>query len=210
MATSAPEPAGRRKVSIRKIERDDLDRVVELLTRAFDDDPVANFFAKQDARRVERIGRSMRMNLEQLTFPFGETYVSEGFEGAALWNAPNQRPHGLWNDLRLIPGLFAMTGAARFPAVMSAVSRVEKLHPKEPHYYLFVIGVDPAYQGQGISRQLVAPVLERCDREGMPAYLESSKESNIPIYERFGFRVTGEIPLTKGGPMLWPMWRDPQ
>jgi len=56
---------------------------------------------------------------------------------------------------------------------------------------------------------LMAPVLEQCDAEGVPAYLESSKESNIPFYERHGFKVTGEVKV-KNGPSLWPMWRDPQ
>ena len=56
----------------------------------------------------------------------------------------------------------------------------------------------------------MAPVLERCDDEGVPAYLESSKEKNVPYYERHGFRVTGELRLPKDGPPLWAMWRDPK
>jgi hypothetical protein len=52
------------------------------------------------------------------------------------------------------------------------------------------------------------PVLDTCDAEGIGAYLESSKESNVPFYERHGFRVTGEI-VIPDGPTLWAMWRDP-
>ena len=55
----------------------------------------------------------------------------------------------------------------------------------------------------------MGPVLERCDTEGIPAYLESSKESNIAYYRRFGFEVTGEIVIAPGGPTVWPMWREP-
>ena len=78
--------------------------------------------------------------------------------------------------------------------------RIEKAHPKEPHWYLGVLGTDPDHQGKGIGAALLAPVLERCDREGMPAYLESSKESNIPYYERFGSGSQRELPARQGRP----------
>ncbi|HLK43152.1 MAG TPA: GNAT family N-acetyltransferase, partial [Thermoleophilia bacterium] len=72
-----------------------------------------------------------------------------------------------------------------------------------------VLGTAPPAQGKGVGSALLAPVLERCDREGVPAYLESSKEKNVPFYRRHGFEVTREIQLPDG-PMLWAMWRDPR
>ncbi len=197
-------------IAIRKVERTDFTRVLDLMGRAFDDDPVMNFLVKQDARRSARIRTIMDMGLRKLTFPFGETYVTEGYEGAALWNPPNGLPHGVLNDLKLLPSLVRMAGIARLPLVMSTFQLQEKKHPKEPHYYLLGIGVEPDMQGRGIGSQLMAPVLERADREGMPAYLESSKEKNLPLYERHGFRVTERIELPRGGPPVWLMWREPQ
>ena len=52
-------------------------------------------------------------------------------------------------------------------------------------------------------------VLERCDEEGIPAYLESSNARNVPFYRRHGFGVTTELQIPGGGPMLWLMWREP-
>jgi len=55
---------------------------------------------------------------------------------------------------------------------------------------------------------VLQPVLERCDSDGVWAFLESSKERNIDFYARHGFRVLGELRLPRG-PIMWPMWRDP-
>ena len=71
-----------------------------------------------------------------------------------------------------------------------------------------LIGALVGLTGMG-GGSLMTPVLERCDRAGLGAYLESSKPENLPYYERFGFRVTGQFDMPKGPPM-WPMWRDPQ
>ena len=81
-------------------------------------------------------------------------------------------------------------------------------HLREPHYYLAALGTDPSHQRKGIGSALIQPVLDRCDRESLPAYLESSKRTNIPFYERHGFEVVEELEVP-GGPKLWPMVRRP-
>ena len=70
---------------------------------------------------------------------------------------------------------------------------MEANHYREPHWYLAILGVEPDAQGRGLGAQLMQPLLDRCDTDGTDAYLESSKESNIPFYQRFGFEVTGEL-----------------
>ena len=55
---------------------------------------------------------------------------------------------------------------------------------------------------------MLGPVLARCDEDGVRAYLESSKEQNIPFYRRHGFEVTGEVRLP-GGPPVWTMRASP-
>lgn len=93
---------------------------------------------------------------------------------------------------------------------MGGLNGVEKKHPHTLHYYLLALGVVPEMQGRGLGTQLMRPILERCDRDGIPAYLESSKEINVPLYERNGFKVTEEYTVSGGGPRIWLMWRDPQ
>lgn len=194
---------------IRKITKADREAIVSLMCRAFDDDPFINYLVKQDARRTERMARFMDTGLMRLTFPYGETYVTEAGDGAALWNPPGGRPHGMLADLSMLPMLVRVSGLGNLTRSIGAFSRAEKLHPHEPHYYLLGIGVDPERQGRGIGSSLIAPMAERCDREGIGAYLESSKERNVPLYERFGFQVR-EVVEFKDGPSVWTMWRDPK
>ncbi len=83
-----------------------------------------------------------------------------------------------------------------------------RVHPREqPHWYLAFIGVDPVRQGYGVGAALLRSRLRRCDEEGLPAYLESSKLENVPIYQHFGFHVTGTLGLPEGAPVVSTMWR---
>jgi len=93
--------------------------------------------------------------------------------------------------------------------VLWGLGGVERLHPHETHFYLSVLGVDPACQRRGIGSRLLAPGLELCDREGVGAYLETARERNVVFYQRHGFRTTHEVVLPRG-PRLWLMWREPR
>jgi GNAT superfamily N-acetyltransferase len=72
------------------------------------------------------------------------------------------------------------------------------------------VGVDPCHRGKGYGRQLLQPVLDHCDRNGLGAYLENSKEQNLTFYRLQGFEVTKELVPGPDAPTLWLMWRDPQ
>jgi ribosomal protein S18 acetylase RimI-like enzyme len=197
------------EVSVRKATRADVAVLTGVLARAFDDDPMANWFVAQDGRRQERIATMQRVSLERISLPQGEVYTTERLHGAALWAPPGKWKMGLLQQLLLVPPMARATGVRHIPKVLGGINAIEKRHPTRPHYYLFVLGTEPEFQGRGVGTQLMQPVLERCDREGAPAYLESSKEKNVPLYERNGFRVTEVFRVPNGGPPLWLMWREP-
>ncbi|HLA93696.1 MAG TPA: GNAT family N-acetyltransferase [Actinomycetota bacterium] len=197
------------QITVRRMTSADLVRVVDLLARAFSDDPVLNFIVRADHRRAERIRRIMEVSVRKLTFPFGETYVTSGYEGAALWNPPGQRPHGWRTDLRLLPVYLRLAGLRGLPRIAATDRLLEEKHLRGPHYYLLAVGVEPYSQGRGIGTRLLSPVLERCDRDGIPAYLETGTERNLPLYLRLGFSLAEQIVLPRGGPPLWLMRREP-
>ena len=211
--TQTEQPAETRErldVEVRKVTAEDVPRLTAVLARAFDDDPIANWFAAQDQRRARRIYDFMHVGLKKMTLPYGECYTTPDLQGGALWTPPGKWKLGMLQQLLLIPSIVKCTTWRRLPKVMSGLTAIEKKHPSAPHYYLMVLGTEPALQGRGIGGQLMAPILERCDRERMPPYLESSKEQNVPLYERNGFKVTEEFTVPDGGPKLWFMWRDPK
>ena len=106
-----------------------------------------------------------------------------------------------------IPKLFLL--GRRAGAALALVQLVDSRHPKTPHYYLGGLGTDPPWQGRGFGSAVLAPVLELCDRERVPAYLESSKETNVAFYSRRGFEVIDEVTLPENDVHLWLMWREP-
>jgi len=97
------------------------------------------------------------------------------------------------------------------PKALRLLTQVEGLHPKEPnHWYLGYLGTRCDSQGQGLGSAMLREVLAQADDTGTPAYLESSNERNLTLYQRHGFRVVEEIKALDDGPSIWRMWRDPQ
>jgi GNAT superfamily N-acetyltransferase len=125
------------------------------------------------------------------------------FAAVALWLPPNVEPDG-----EAMGEIFEMLD--RTPAQKKEgeglFEQMEKFHPKEPHWYLPLIGTDPLHQGKGYGSALMEHAMRRCDHDHMPAYLESSNPVNIPLYERFGFQVIGKI-QSGSSPVLTPMFR---
>jgi ribosomal protein S18 acetylase RimI-like enzyme len=185
----------------------DADPVSQTLARAFMDDPLMGFFMPDPARRASKIPRVFRLLLK-LGLPHHACHVTSGYEAATFWRPPDKWHLSIWDYLVNGPELLATFGGGTM-RVMSAMDVIEKRHPKEPHWYLQTIGTDPAKQGKGFASLIMRHQLAIADAQGASCYLESSKDTNVPIYQSFGFRLTGEIVLP-GGPTVWPMWRDPK
>ena len=100
----------------------------------------------------------------------------------------------------------------KLPRILSLAQRmlgdaVEAHFPSDPFWYLHIAGVDPARQGRGLGGASIRAGLARCDADGVPAYLETATESNVGLYARLGFELTGEWSVPKGGPRFWSMMR---
>lgn len=182
----------------------DAEPASQTLARAFFDDPLIGFLLKDAAIRTAKTPRLFKL-MFQLGLPHGACDVTSGFEAVALWRPPGKWHIPFYQYITNGPAFLGVFGIGGL-GVIGIMDRIEKVHPKEPHYYLQAVGTDPAKQGKGYGSVVMRRQLAIADSQGMPAYLESSKASNIPIYQRLGFELTGEIKLP-GGPTLYPMWR---
>jgi ribosomal protein S18 acetylase RimI-like enzyme len=195
-------------VIVRKAESPDVRPLAAALARAFEDDPLMRWLLPT-SRQQRHLPTLFELALKYSHLPNHEVYTTAELTGGALWAPP-----GKWQTrpLSLLPAMprFIVALGTRIPIAVRTIAKVEQLHPREPHWYLAVLGTEPAWQGKGVGSALLAPVLERCDKTETAAYLESSKETNIPFYNRHGFEVTGTIDLPRGGPRVWPMWREPR
>ncbi|MFI5621113.1 GNAT family N-acetyltransferase [Streptomyces sp. NPDC051567] len=185
---------------------DNAAQISRSLARAFDDDPMMRWFFPDDSSREASLG-------SYFTTIFTRQYVHNGVceftgDAAAFWVAPEAQAKAV-PDEETVQELRNLLGD-RAGLFGEAVELAAEHTPQDPHWYLAVIGADPAAQGQGQGAALLRSGLAKGDAAGLPVCLESSKASNIPFYEHFGFTVRGELRLPGGGPPLWSMRREPR
>ena len=180
----------------------------EILARAFVRDPVLAAFIREGPERTPRLARYFELECRLGFAGYGEVWLDDDRLGAAIWRRPGGYPEPLRDQLRMLPRYVRLfpRELVRASRAMSVVARV---HPKEPHWYLFAVGVVPEATGQGRGTALLAPVLQRCDEERVPAYLEASTADNARLYARLGFEPRGELEILDGI-RVRPMWREPR
>jgi GNAT superfamily N-acetyltransferase len=139
-----------------------------------------------------------------LRFPCTE--IVGDYAAAAVWCPPGEDELSEEDDAR-VEGLLAELVGPRAPEVLELLHRFEEVRPKDPHYYLSLLGIDPARRGEGLGMGLLAQSLEAKDAEGVPTYLESSNPLNNERYERLGYRQIGEFTTPDGEHTVTTMWR---
>ena len=180
---------------------DDADAVVHVITLAFSADPMTRWCLPNPHSYLSAMPDFIRAFGGHAFLTDSADWTADGC-GAALWLPPGREPDG-----ERMMAVIEQYGDSRIMADMPSIfEQMERFHPKEAHWYLPLIGVDPASQGRGLGAALMRHATERCDRDGLPAYLESSNPRNISLYERHGFEVMGRI-QAGSSPVMTPMYR---
>jgi ribosomal protein S18 acetylase RimI-like enzyme len=183
---------------------DDESAAVQTIILAFAADPMARWTWPDAQQYLAAMPRMVRA-FGGRAFARGSAYATAGYAGAALWLPPGVEP----DDDGLNEVMQSTVSESQLEDGAAVFEQMAKYHPQEPHWYLPLIGVDPAHQGKGLGDALMSYALNRCDRERVPAYLESSNPRNVSFYRRHGFEPVGTI-QAGSTPTLVPMVRRPR
>ncbi|MEN0066189.1 MAG: GNAT family N-acetyltransferase [Myxococcota bacterium] len=186
--------------------------VGSILGESFRDDPVLVHIAGKDGLADVLYPQAYRLVYAAL----GHTYLIRDDAGhpagCSMWVGPGQSTDdlSLGTILQLTWTVLRSHGPATLYRLLKLGQVTSPKHPKERHYYLNAIGILRAGQGQGLGGQLMEHVLRMADQEGVPTYLENSREQNLAFYRRYNFEVTEQLTPLPGGPPLWLMRREPR
>lgn len=192
--------------SVRTARADDVDAVVTTLTTAFFHDPVWGPAFPDPGRRAAQAGALWRLfATSALRYPW--LLVTENVEAVALWIPPGgtelteEQEHGFEDFLR------ETTDEATAAGILAILEPMEHARPKEPHFYLSLLGTHDDHRGKGLGIALLRESLARIDELRMPAYLESSNPAaNDKRYAAVGFVPNGELVMPDGH-VVTTMWR---
>ena len=198
--------------AVRAARRDEAALLGEVLADAFAEDPVFAWLIPPQLRGRDSRLRTFFTSMSRGYLRQGKPcYLTGDASAAALWAAP-----GAWtmplSQIILEAAPSGLVFRSRLLRALRTQLQIERLHAGQsrPHWYLGYLGTRRDRQGQGLGTQMLREVLAGLDTDGVPAYLESSSERNLPLYQRNGFRVVGELQALGHGPTIWRMWREPQ
>jgi GNAT superfamily N-acetyltransferase len=199
-SSSAVRPSS----AIRSATPDEMPHAVAAIVAAFVIDPAARYAWPAARDYLEAMPLAIR-EFAGACFGHGTAYISADFCGTALWLPPGVLPNG-----EALEKLFRKTAEPEhLDNLLATFGKMDQSHPKEAHWYLPMIGVDPKAQGKGLGGDLLRHSLARCDADRAPAYLETANPRNIPLYERFGFEVTDQFQMG-AAPRMTAMLRRPR
>jgi ribosomal protein S18 acetylase RimI-like enzyme len=179
----------------------DTERAIGAIVLAFVTDPAARWTFADPGEYLTHFPVFVRA-FGARAFAQGTAHHVGGFAGAALWLPPGTEA----DEEMLVAVLRRSVATVRQAAVFAVIERMGRHHPREPHWYLPLIGVDPAHQRKGHGSALLEYALARCDLEHAPAYLESTSPESVRLYERYGFEVLGTVQVGSSPPIV-PMLR---
>ena len=192
---------------IRKAEKKDISILSEMMARAFAQEPMNQWLYKDEEDAIRR-GKKLfeimaRQNIKDDCF-----YTTDDLKSAVYCLPPKDSKMDFLKDAMMMVRMALLLREKVF-FLINMFRAIEALKPKEPFFYVQVLGVHPSVQREGRGRLLLEHVLKICDANGWMAYLENA-DHLVPYYERFGFNVRQTSDVPEVGVTMYTMSRLPK
>ena len=191
-------------MEVRQASEQDVDAAVRTLARAFEDYPMTRLALDPDGY-LDRLTQYQRLFLTGIGLPHGRVWVTDDASAVAVWTTPATPPDAFAPHA----DEFTKLAGSRAALAKECEQAMGIFRPREPVWFLAVVGVDPDHQHHGLGRAVIAPGLAAADAEHSPAFTETVEPGNITFYESLGFTVTAELELPHRGPIHYAMYRPP-
>ena len=192
---------------VRPAAPDEFDDVVRVFAEAFATDPMITW-PLPPAAPLSDVVSLFSTIVHDAYGPMGTVSVAGEVDGAAVWLPPEQAARFEEVEAATRPKIAALTddGGVRYGAFWDWL---DGHLPREPCWFLDILAVREAARGRGIGSALVRNGLQRAHAAGVPAFLETARPANVPMYEHLGFRVVEESDAPDSGPTIWFLRADP-
>jgi ribosomal protein S18 acetylase RimI-like enzyme len=170
----------------------DKELVINMLSRAFENNKSVNYIAGNSCKQIERL---MRYAFEKC-FLFGGVLLNEDKSACLLYIDSTRKQVSLpsvFLDLKLV---LAVIGLWSIKKVISREKTISQYYPSDPYLYIWFIGVEPTKQGKGHGSHLLYDFITLSKYQGKPVYLETSTVRNVSWYKRLGFEVYAAVELS--------------
>jgi GNAT superfamily N-acetyltransferase len=215
------------RTAVRVLRPHELDAATDVLVRGFADDPAVSALVADRALRERLWGLQLRP-LVRAGLPAGTVhgaFVGGRLGGVAVWHPPGHGGSGIGDVPRLavdlVGGALPITRAlaATTGTIVRSKPQMVRLYLARrravatasagPAWHLAFLATAPEQRGAGLARLLLERQLQRCDEDGLPAWLETTTPENPGLYERFGFRIVLHVADAGWMPGFWVLRREP-
>jgi GNAT superfamily N-acetyltransferase len=205
-------------IDILQLQPTQIDRASEIAAAAFAEDPMFGYLIPKDSQRLPALTWLMGKAISYST-QYGHTHTTPDLQGIAAWLPPggfSLHPRQLWQmfwqlQLYALPWQVGWSNLGRWLDVLAATERAHQRDMGDsPHWYLGIMVVHPASQGQGVGSRLLEPVLQRAKDEGLPCYLVTFTEPAVRFYLKNGFKILRREQPAANAPPFWTLQYDVQ
>ena len=196
---------------VRAAEQRDVPGIAATLTVALADSRWTRW-ALPDDGRMQRLTRLHELDAGHRGVSTRTAWVTDDLAAVAVWEPPTgaEATAPLPADVRgALDRELPYLAADRAGVVRETGALVTAARPDEPHWWLLHLGVRPTSRRRGLAAAVLAPVLVRCDAEGVLAAAAVFTWANVRFLRGFGFEVEVATQTSDDELPLWVMVRRP-